>query len=86
MKKKSKLERYCDYLERNFTHSFTCKLRKPSFCLLCKSQQCNNLSHKHIILHPIIRIPKKRAKKKEWDILFKLIRIFHEKELNNVVL
>lgn len=81
MKKKSNLERYSDYMERDFTMSFGQKIRKPEFCLQCKSQECNNLQHKRIVLNTIIRIPKKRANKKEWGIFFELIKRFHGEEL-----
>lgn len=46
------------------------------FCIECRSKECNNASHNRIELHPIIRIPKKRANKKQWARFFELIEFF----------
>ena len=49
------------------------KIYEHKFCTVCKNLVCADLTHKHIELHPILRIPKKSASKKKWDTFLGLI-------------
>ena len=36
----------------------------------CRKCECNNTSHDHRILHPILRVPKQNAGKAKWNKFF----------------
>jgi hypothetical protein len=59
-------------------HIFGRTIYEHKFCIDCRSKECSNMSHNHIELHPIIRIPKQRANKKKWRIFFELVDHFGE--------
>lgn len=59
------------------------KIYEHKFCMDCLSKECSNTSHNQIELHPIIRIPKKTANKKKWQIFFDLIKSFGDDNIRN---